>query len=267
MYLLLVNPEAGNQRFRRVEKPMRQLLDKLKIPYTLVPINDLADVTELVNQHLRPTCMGVVAVGGNGTVDAVINALVGRDVPLGIIPLSRTNHLAYSLGIRTWQQGVKLLNQPVLRAERLGQIGKHYFVGKVEIASRDNFVAKYVRRTSPWLKFLGLHSGQTANSGVDTKLVLDDEIQATGPAHKVEVMTHDQADAKKLRIRFFAAQPTAATPSLLHSDKLTIESDTKMPVMMGNETIAHTPVEVRGLTKHIQLIVPKSEKLTTPTKP
>jgi hypothetical protein len=171
--------------------------------------------------------------------------------------MSRTNHLAHSLGIKNWRRGVQVLSHPMLRAERLGQIGKHFFVGKIEIASRQNLIAKYVKGSSPWLKFLGLTSGSTAREGIATQLTLDDDIKATGPAQKVEVAINGERESKKLQVRLFVAESQTIPPSLLHSDKLTVESDTKMPVMMGNETIAHTPIEVRGLAKHIQLIVPQ----------
>lgn len=44
-------------------------------------------------------CDAVIAAGGDGTVNAVMNGLVGSSVPLGIIPLGTANDFAQQAGI------------------------------------------------------------------------------------------------------------------------------------------------------------------------
>lgn len=44
-------------------------------------------------------CDTLVAAGGDGTINAAASVLVGRDIPLGVIPLGTLNHFAKDIGI------------------------------------------------------------------------------------------------------------------------------------------------------------------------
>ena len=263
MYLFLINPEAGNRKFSRIERQLRRLLDRHRIKYRFVMIGNLTEVPDLLTKHLRPTDSGVVAVGGNATVNAVLNSLAGEEVPLGIIPLSRTNHLAHSLGLKRLSVAIKALADRELKLERLGRIGQHYFVGEVEIAPRSGLLTQYLRKASPWMKFLGLtRQAALTDDGTLTTIQLDEEVKVVGNTRRVQIKLNGEQGDKKLKLTFFTS-PDPSTASVLHSDALSVVGETKMPVLVGNEMVAHTPVEIRGLTKYVRLIVPKPSQLTT----
>ena len=262
MYFFLINPEAGHKRFFRIEKQMKKLLDRQAVKYRFVMIDNLANVPDIIQTNLRSSDQGVVAVGGNATVNAVINSLVGQDIPVGIIPMSRTNHLADSLGLKGLPTAIKALADYDLRLERLGKIGQHYFVGEAEVATRSNLLTQYLRKTNPWLKFLGL-SRTTLPTEVGTKatIALDDDVLVRSKTHRLQVKLNGEHGDKKLKLTLFAS-PDPTEISILHSNSIAIEGETKMPVIIGNETVAHTPVEIKGLAKYIRLIVPKDNQLT-----
>jgi YegS/Rv2252/BmrU family lipid kinase len=54
----------------------------------------------LAGQAVRDGFDSVIACGGDGTVNEVLQALVGTDVALGILPLGTANALAANLGLR-----------------------------------------------------------------------------------------------------------------------------------------------------------------------
>src|SRR5206468_27300 len=52
-----------------------------------------------VREALDGGCTSIIAAGGDGTVHAVANSLVGSDAALGILPLGTLNHFARDLAI------------------------------------------------------------------------------------------------------------------------------------------------------------------------
>jgi diacylglycerol kinase family enzyme len=71
----------------------------------------------------------VAAGGGDGTIRAVASALVGGDVPLGVIPLGTLNHFARDLGIPVeLPAAVALLAHGSVRALDVGEVNGEIFV-------------------------------------------------------------------------------------------------------------------------------------------
>ena len=95
------------------------------------------------------------------------------------------------------------------------------------------------------------------------QLVLDQDVTVVGDIHRVGIELMDTTEPKRMRIEIVAhGEDNKISKSVLMADELTAESEKKMPVVIGDETIAHTPIEIRGMTKHIKMIVPRSAKLT-----
>lgn len=263
MYLFLVNPEAGNKAFNRVSRSMTDLLNQLKIAYTFVNIDDLDHIPALLEKHLTGKVKGVAAVGGNATVNAVINGLSSEDVPVAIIPLSRTNHLAKSLGIRNWRDGVRMLAEPHVKEARLGKAGKHYFVGKLDIVSQLNLLTKYLPRTNFIYRFLGLQPNIMVNDlGVKSTLKLDEDLEVSARIQRLQIKLNEKQEDHKLSLELHTRSGNDSVVSRFGVDSLNMDSARKLHVLSGNETIGYTPLEIKGLSKYIKLIIP-APKLAT----
>ncbi len=71
----------------------------------------------------------VIVGGGDGTLNAVVDALVETQIPLGILPLGTANDLARTLGIsNSLPEACQTIAQGELRRIDLGWVnGKHFF--------------------------------------------------------------------------------------------------------------------------------------------
>lgn len=87
----------------RAELPtVRNLVDWVRAKgHTVTPriTWERGDAERLAMEGARASADAVVAIGGDGTVNEVLNGLAGSDVPLGIIPLGTANDFARQTGI------------------------------------------------------------------------------------------------------------------------------------------------------------------------
>ena len=64
--------------------------------YTVRPESQLETV---VHDAIRSGIKLIVVAGGDGTIDSIVGAMVGKDATLGIIPTGTRNNVAFNLGI------------------------------------------------------------------------------------------------------------------------------------------------------------------------
>src|SRR5206468_3973051 len=89
----------------------------------------------------------VVAGGGDGTIGGVAAALVGTDVPLGILPLGRANHFARDLGIpATLQDALELIADGHSTVIDTGEVNGRIFVNNSSLGAYPFFVMDRERR-------------------------------------------------------------------------------------------------------------------------
>ncbi|HUO35546.1 MAG TPA: diacylglycerol kinase family protein [Candidatus Acidoferrum sp.] len=99
--LLIYNPASGRRRHRRfaeIEQAARILKDagiRTELASTSSP-GAAKDIAKLAVGQRRGM---VIACGGDGTVNEVLNGMAGSDVPLALLPAGTANILAKELGI------------------------------------------------------------------------------------------------------------------------------------------------------------------------
>jgi diacylglycerol kinase family enzyme len=74
-------------------------------------------------------CEILVAGGGDGTINAAASVLVGRDIPLGVVPLGTLNHFAKDLGIPLEvDDAAQVVLDGVLCTVDVGEVNGHIFL-------------------------------------------------------------------------------------------------------------------------------------------
>jgi diacylglycerol kinase (ATP) len=87
---------------RAADPSLRPLVDELRDRGIRVHPRvtfEVGDAATFAREEVQRGADAVVAVGGDGTVNEVVNALAGTQVPLGIIPLGTANDFARQVGI------------------------------------------------------------------------------------------------------------------------------------------------------------------------
>ncbi len=111
--LLVLNPVSGVKNSDTVRETFESAFKAAGWSVEIYETNPDASTVEKVQQSIANGVNLVVAAGGDGTVSEVASALVGTNVPLGIIPVGTGNALARNLGIpMAVEDALKLLLGP-----------------------------------------------------------------------------------------------------------------------------------------------------------
>ncbi len=97
---LIANPGAGKpeESAKQLELATHYLQENgIKVDVALAKPKE--EATPLAKQAVRDGYKIVIAMGGDGTLEAVLRGMVGRKARLGIIPTGTKNNMAKSLGI------------------------------------------------------------------------------------------------------------------------------------------------------------------------
>lgn len=127
-FLLIVNPISGRGNSLRLLPAIKEKLDTLGLDYDVVITERPWHAEELAEKAVRDGFDVVVAVGGDGTANEVLNGLMaarngGKNALMGVLCVGRGNDFAYSAGVPAdWQAGCEALAQMRTRWIDIGKV-------------------------------------------------------------------------------------------------------------------------------------------------
>ena len=183
---LIFNPVAGQGNSDQELTIIRQLLE----PHMQLEVQVTTPDTEpeaMVKEAIAAQADLIIASGGDGTVSAVAGALIGTEIPLGIIPRGTANAFAAALGIprllpiRNACQIILSGNVRTVDAAYCNGLplillaGVGYEAATVELASRE--------MKDQWGVLAYLMAGWQT---MDTHSLFETEIEAEGKVYQLE---------------------------------------------------------------------------------
>ncbi|HEX6791964.1 MAG TPA: diacylglycerol kinase family protein [Candidatus Krumholzibacteria bacterium] len=97
--LIVLSAGAGKGEHQTAHDAVRRVFAEAGIEFTVYTAQNGDRVDDMVREHLAEGYDLVVAGGGDGTVSCALAALLGTDIPLGIIPLGTGNIVAREFDI------------------------------------------------------------------------------------------------------------------------------------------------------------------------
>lgn len=159
--LVIVNPISGVGRQRRIETILKHNLNHDLFDYTVRYTEHIHHGTQLAREAADSGYHCVVAVGGDGSVNDVVQGIKGTDTRLAIIPCGSGNGLARSLKLplQPWL-AVRVLNQQFEQTIDSIVVNGRWVVVNAAGCGFDAYIARL------------MHSAKTRGLAAYTNLVL-----------------------------------------------------------------------------------------------
>lgn len=129
--VVVANPAAGRGRAGRLIGKVDRILHEVSVPHE-IRVSESADhLLQLARQAAEEGAEIVAALGGDGTISAVANGLLGSDTALATLPSGTADDFAKSIGMGKLAPAARQLATPrieridVVRVET-GTVQRHY---------------------------------------------------------------------------------------------------------------------------------------------
>jgi diacylglycerol kinase family enzyme len=183
---------------RRLENSGVSLPDEIKKKFSEAGI--YVENFILEGEKIRTRCVDflnsnfdiIVGAGGDGTINSIASAVIGKEMPIGILPLGTFNHFAKDIEIPlNLDEAIGVILKKKIKKVDAGQVNDHFFINNSSIG----MYPRMVRHRKSYQERLGgnkwLAMG-TAFSKVITQV----------PNLKVEIKSEEAAESFETPIVF-----------------------------------------------------------------
>lgn len=98
-FIYFINPISGTGGKALLPEIIKNKTAGKNIPFEILPTNAAGDYAWLKEKITSEKITDIIVCGGDGTVNQIVNAVMGFDVNIGIIPMGSGNGLAFAAKI------------------------------------------------------------------------------------------------------------------------------------------------------------------------
>lgn len=289
---VILNPTAGQGRPGAALEHIESVLCSHGMECDILLTEAVGDGETLAKNAAKRDYKMIIAAGGDGTVNEVVNGLVGTDATLGILPVGSVNVLARELGIPLNIKGaVNTLVDGTVKDMDLGCANGRYFTimagfgFDAEIVAATLKPVKEIIGTSAYvLKFFEkLATYQATNVVLDMPdetystqafMIIVANVATYSYALKIapgalpndgmlDICVFERPITDKIGFIHQVAD-VFMNRHLFHDEvklfrtrRVSIKSDPEVMVQLDGDYFSSTPVEVVAVPKALRLVVPK----------
>ena len=144
--VFIINPKSGVERQKEIQQGIDDALDQQQYSYEILHTEFAKHGTGLAQAAAKNGAYAVVAVGGDGSVNDVVQGLLHTKTILAIIPKGSGNGMARTMGIPlNTHDAIKLINKGNIAAMDVGYANGRPFISNAGVAF-DALISKKIRQ-------------------------------------------------------------------------------------------------------------------------
>jgi diacylglycerol kinase (ATP) len=126
--LFIINPASGGKSRTDWESSIRSFFQNSGDTFEFLILTGEHDDQSILHWIERTNPDKVVAVGGDGTVSLVAKQLLGKNIPLGILPAGSANGMATELGLPlSADEALSVISNGQVKTADVIRINKNYY--------------------------------------------------------------------------------------------------------------------------------------------
>ena len=282
----IINPISGIGKQKGIEKFMFKYLENFEIIYT----QKAGDATRISKEAANENIDAVIAVGGDGTVNECLNALVNTNTALGVIPCGSGNGFAYHIGMdRNIEKAVIQLKNTRIEVidsctangfpfVNVSGIGFDSHIANLFLTLTERGFINYIKLVLRELSYKAKEYTINYNNierKVKAYIIAFANASQYGNDTKISPMANFQdglldfvilKEFPKWKIPFFLLKLAVGKAHLskyveiIQSKKMTISAENTLIHIDGEPFKANNPIEVNILPKSLKILMPNGKK-------